>query len=224
MSYAFSITILFESYLTSDKIPFYIIPDLLHIISEELLKRNVLLPNLALFYTDLYCHHSLLYFLNYPYFLSNKGYIICSKIRHMNKDDVKVGKDILHGKNKKLMNEIINEVMKKEKIGISQKELSELVDMHRDSLRRYMNALIDHGLIKRNSKKGKYYINPIYFGKSDIGGIAFGSHFLSEILGKDNISPDNKNNDWNRLLLKESTRKSLWNNVWLQKRIYQKKF
>jgi predicted transcriptional regulator len=107
-------------------------------------------------------------------------------------NDVKVGEDIVRGKSKAIMNEIIASVMKAEKNGISQTELLKRVDMHRDSLRRYMNTLMDHGLVTRNSKKGKYHINPIYFSRSDIGGMALCSCFLNEVLGEDNIAPKYK--------------------------------
>ncbi|KAA2283748.1 winged helix-turn-helix transcriptional regulator [Candidatus Nitrosocosmicus agrestis] len=107
----------------------------------------------------------------------------------MIEDATKGGKDLIQLKNKRLMNEIIKAVMKNGKIGLSQKELSEMVNMNRETLRRYMNTLMNHGLIKRYSEKGKYYINPLYLGRSYIGGIAFSSHFLNEILGEDNIAP-----------------------------------
>lgn len=115
----------------------------------------------------------------------------------MKKNGLSIRDDVFRGINKLIMAEIINEVMKSGKKGISKKILSNKLKsknltLNRDTLRRYMNRLMKNNLVVRNGAKGKFYINFIYFSKSDIGGKAFGSLFVKEVLGKDNIAPKSK--------------------------------
>jgi len=115
----------------------------------------------------------------------------------LKKNGVNIREDIFRGINKLIMTEIINAVIKSGNEGISKKELSTKLKLKnlnhdRDTLRRYMNRLMKNNLVIRNGKKGKFYINFIYFSRSDIGGRAFGSLFVKHILGKDNIAVKSK--------------------------------
>ena len=89
---------------------------------------------------------------------------------------------------KTLDEKIITEITKAGENGISHSALSKKIKKHRDTLTRHMRVLLDYGIIKRHSQKGKYYIDSKFSDINTIKGIGINSLFINKILGSTSVT------------------------------------
>jgi DNA-binding transcriptional ArsR family regulator len=89
---------------------------------------------------------------------------------------------------KTLDEKIITEITKAGENGISHSALSKKINKHRDTLTRHMKVLLDYGIVKRHSQRGKYYVDSKFSDINAIKGIGINSLFINKILGSTSIT------------------------------------
>jgi hypothetical protein len=81
---------------------------------------------------------------------------------------------------------LIEEILKSEPEGIKHNQLAKKLDIHRDTLRKDMKDVLEFGIVKRDSKKGKYHLNKDLKYPDFIKGLILSLNFSFYILGKEN--------------------------------------
>jgi len=76
----------------------------------------------------------------------------------MQQDD-KINSTTFYKKIYREKGKILKEILKSEPEGIKHNQLSEKLDIHRDTLRKDIKDLLELGIVKRDGKKGKYHLS-----------------------------------------------------------------